>query len=295
MKGSLEKYLYFNTISSKNDRPRDEGEETDTKKRKQAAEDAITAKKSYQRLFLGETATTGDVAASQTIIKVQGNEGIKVGGSGIGDVVNVVRKQEGEPVKVLPGFLDDHVVTSIGTFDSDGFYPITLTANVAGALDFSTDIGDFKDKELMKEYYYEFAGNDGSNNGTGDKDTSRLGQQVCYPVERLKGMVMVSAGKEYKEVSGATREGGNDLVVLIFEPLLGSPSEFENSGGEENWDQIFLEITKGKQKEVVESLCRRINGARNFDNGFIVVFDDIEQDFVSTNIVACHANLAVNK
>lgn len=311
MKGSLEKYLFFNTLDSKDERPRDDQEETSVAARELAAEEAITDKAVYHRLFKGRTATSGDIAAGQKIIKVRSVKGIKGGGTNVGDVVTIVDKKR---TKILTGFVDGGVVDSIGSIDAAGFYPITLVANVDGALDYSASITDTElylsggglpsysssavpgngDKDA-DDIWVQFSGNNGSNGAGGDKDIVGRAQQACYPVERFKGYLMEPESKSYTGQDGKRRAAGAGVLVMVFEPLIGSWSEFEDSASEDNWDYVFLKVTPGKQKEVMRHISQHINGNRNIDDGFIVVFDDIEKETVSPFILGCAVVLAPNK
>ena len=302
MKGGLEKYLFFNTLEAKISRPRDESGETDEATRKAAAEEAVTATKVYHPLFKGLTATSGDVAAGgNKVIKVRGIKGIKPGGAGVGDIVNVVDRKRNP---ILTSFIQNHVVNSVNTTENAaGFFEVTLVANV-GALDYSADVVALEsyttllqgnDDKNHDNIFYEFSANDGSDGKGDDKDVTVRAQQVCYPVERFKGYLLESSDKEYEAANGRTRAAGKAVLVMVFEPLLGSWSEFENSTAEDNWDYVYLAVTAGKQKEVMRDISHRINGHQNLDDGFIVVFDDIEKEKASPHILAIASTLAANK
>ena len=302
MKGGLEKYLFFNTLEAKISRPRDESGETDEATRKAAAEEAVTATKVYHPLFKGLTATSGDVAAGgNKVIKVRGIKGIKPGGAGVGDIVNIVDRKRNP---ILTSFIQNHVVASVNTTENAaGFFEVTLVANV-GALDYSADVVALEsyttllqgnDDKNHDNIFYEFSANDGSDGKGDDKDVTVRAQQVCYPVERFKGYLLESSDKEYEAANGRTRAAGKAVLVMVFEPLLGSWSEFENSTAEDNWDYVYLAVTAGKQKEVMRDISHRINGHQNLDDGFIVVFDDIEKEKASPHILAIASTLAANK
>jgi len=303
MKGGLEKYLFFNTLEARISRPRDESGETDEATRKAAAEEAVTASKVYHPVFKGITATSGDVAAGDNkVIKVRGIKGIKAGGANVGDIVNIVDRKRNY---ILTSFIQNHVVASVNTTENAaGYFEVTLVAAPTNALDYSADVvANANYTELWQGHddknndniYYEFTGNDGSDGKGDDKDVTVRAQQVCYPVERFKGYMMESQSKEYEAANGRTRAAGKGVLVMVFEPLLGSPAEFEDSTSEDNWDYIYLAITAGKQKEVMRDISNKINGHRNLDDGFIVVFDDIEKEKVSPHILAIASTLAPNK
>lgn len=307
MKGSLEKYLFFNTTESKEGRPRDEKDEINDAAREAQAELAFTATEVYHKLYKGLTATSGDIAAGQQIIKVRSISKVKGGGANVGDVVTVIdEKRNGILEEFIPA--SGGVVDSIGNFvayndaGTGGYYPVTLVANVAGDLDYSADITDAigPGSEIERDKYsdniwYKFSGNDGSNGGGGDKDPTTRAQLGCYPVERFKGYLIEDDGKSYEGGTGATRAAGRGVLIMVFEPLIGSGTDTVDGTTDANWDYVYLRVTSGKQKEVMKSISQHINGSRNTDDGFITIFDDIAKETVSPHILAAAIQLAVNK
>ena len=265
MKGGLEKYLYFNSVKLERDEPIGrEGYRT--------TNDIDDAEAAVFNSTTVKHESIADFSASQAIFKVKGAEGVVV------DDTIVVVDSNGE---VVEGLIDAGVVNAIASIDADLNYSITMDANVTGAL-------------VRADRYtpvYAVFTTPGS-----PKDPTRQAQAVCYPAERLKGYLLEPVEKTVKDPkSGETKTSGRDTLVMVFEPLIGSPSEFENSTTELNWDYVYLTCTPGSQRKVVQAISHAINGNRNLDHGFISVFDGVTGDHVSQDITNAVPIIATNK
>ena len=266
MKGSLEKYLYFNGAEKAKSKPRKE--DANSRSDREATETAVYEDtKVYHKI-------EASFSAEQAIFKVKGTNGIA-----IDDTIRVVN-EDGE---VVSGFINagsDAVVNAIdSSAQSDGFYRITMDGNVTGA--FVLD----ENGPLWAEF----------TASSGDKDPTFQAQAICYPVERFKGYLVESASKEVVDPkTGETKTAGRDMLIMVFEPLIGAPDGDAGTAANLEWDYVYLSVTAGKQRQVIADISRAINGDRNYDDGFISVFDGLLKTKASEHITGATAVLSSN-
>jgi len=264
------KFLYFNTGEYRESDPKGggggEGGYT-TKQERQAAKEAMYANTTVKHRVVA------DFAGSQAVFKVKGTSGILVD-----DQVSMVNAEGVAIVGFIAGS-ETQLVASISSIDADGNYSVTMDSNVTGVYDLSED----------GEVWVEFT------TPTDPKDPTPRGAEMCYPIERFKGFLTEAESRETQSTwNGEKRTGGRDGIMLVFEPLIGAPESTVTDNPTEHWDYVWLVINPGKQKDVISTICRYINGNRNKNDGFISVYDNIMKDSVSNDIIGCIAQLAVS-
>ena len=60
---------------------------------------------------------------------------------------------------------------------------------------------------------------------------------------------------------------------------------------EDNIDLITLTITADKEKDVMSEIARAINATASYNDGLIVVCDDVNSKFLHKNILSCTITL----
>tara|TARA_Y100001938_G_scaffold141791_1_gene212110 strand:- start:450 stop:848 length:399 start_codon:yes stop_codon:yes gene_type:complete len=96
---------------------------------------------------------------------------------------------------------------------------------------------------------------------------------VAIPVERFKGFRNVSDTAAVNE------------LTMEFDPMIGYSGAHDDATFVA--DNVKLEITDNKHKEVMEDILNLIHGTHS--DGFIVVADDSNSVYASANIIACTA------
>tara|TARA_Y100000401_G_C8136261_1_gene132632 strand:- start:21 stop:431 length:411 start_codon:yes stop_codon:yes gene_type:complete len=106
---------------------------------------------------------------------------------------------------------------------------------------------------------------------------------VIFPVSKLKGMVMGDMA-----VTGAIT-ADEDRFAITFEPMAISPGGGENQALTNNVDIVNIDITTDNNaKAVMAEIVRAINGNRNTDDGFIIVFDAVTGESIHPDIEGIH-------
>ena len=106
---------------------------------------------------------------------------------------------------------------------------------------------------------------------------------VIFPVSKLKGMVMGDMA-----VTGAIT-ADEDRFAITFEPMAISPGGGENQALTNNVDIVNIDITTDNgAKAVMAEIVRAINGNRNTDDGFIIVFDAVTGESIHPDIEGIH-------
>jgi len=106
---------------------------------------------------------------------------------------------------------------------------------------------------------------------------------VIFPVSKLKGMVMGDMA-----VTGAI-SADDDRFAMTFEPMAISPGGGENQALTNNVDIVNIDITTDNgAKAVMAEIVRAINGNRNTDDGFIIVYDAVTGESIHSDIEGIH-------
>ena len=106
---------------------------------------------------------------------------------------------------------------------------------------------------------------------------------VIFPVSKLKGMVMGDIA-----VTGAI-SADDDRFAMTFEPMAISPGGGENQALTNNVDIVNIDITTDNgAKAVMAEIVRAINGNRNTDDGFIIVYDAVTGESIHSDIEGIH-------
>tara|TARA_R100001198_G_scaffold43664_1_gene24233 strand:+ start:84 stop:494 length:411 start_codon:yes stop_codon:yes gene_type:complete len=106
---------------------------------------------------------------------------------------------------------------------------------------------------------------------------------VIFPVSKLKGMVMGDMA-----VTGAIT-ADEDRFAITFEPMAISPGGGENQALTNNVDIVNIDITTDNNaKAVMAEIVRAINGNRNTDDGFIIVYDAVTGESIHSDIEGIH-------
>ena len=106
---------------------------------------------------------------------------------------------------------------------------------------------------------------------------------VIFPVSKLKGMVMGDMA-----VTGAIT-ADDDRFAMTFEPMAVSPGGGENQALTNNIDIVNIDITTDNNaKAVMAEIVRAINGNRNTDDGFIIVYDAVTGESIHSDIEGIH-------
>ena len=93
---------------------------------------------------------------------------------------------------------------------------------------------------------------------------------ATYPASRLIGMTCASDG----------------ALLMRFESSIGS---FGTDGAAN--DLVTLTITADKEKDVMSEISRAINATASYNDGLIVVCDDVNSKFLHENILSCAITL----
>ena len=95
---------------------------------------------------------------------------------------------------------------------------------------------------------------------------------MAVPVERLKGF----------RANGTTTQ-----LLMEFDPMLGYAAGDAAGTHDDTFvgDSVLLTVTANKQKEVMDDILGLIHGTHS--DGFIVIADDSNSVYASTNISAC--------
>ena len=106
---------------------------------------------------------------------------------------------------------------------------------------------------------------------------------VIFPASKLKGMVMGDMA-----VTGAISTD-EDRFAMTFEPMAISPGGGENQALTNNVDIVNIDITTDNNaKAVMSEIVRAINGNRNTDDGFIIVYDAVTGESIHPDIEGIH-------
>ena len=93
---------------------------------------------------------------------------------------------------------------------------------------------------------------------------------ATYPASRLLGMTCA----------------GDGALLLKFEG-----SAMDTTVEEDNIDLVTLTITADKEKDVMSEIARAINATASYNDGLIVVCDDVNSKFLHANILSCAITL----
>ena len=93
---------------------------------------------------------------------------------------------------------------------------------------------------------------------------------AMYPVSRLLGVTCA----------------GDATVLMKFEG-----SAMDTTVEEDNIDLITLTITADTEKAVMSEIARAINATASYNDGLIVVCDDVNSKFLHKNILSCAITL----
>ena len=93
---------------------------------------------------------------------------------------------------------------------------------------------------------------------------------ATYPASRLIGMTCA----------------GDGALLMRFESSIGS---FGTDGAAN--DLVTLTITADKEKDVMSEISRAINATASYNDGLIVVCDDVNSKFLHANILSCAITL----
>jgi hypothetical protein len=93
---------------------------------------------------------------------------------------------------------------------------------------------------------------------------------ATYPASRLLGMTCA----------------GDGALLLKFEG-----SAMDTTVEEDNIDLITLTITADTEKAVMSEIARAINATASYNDGLIVVCDDVNSKFLHKNILSCTITL----
>ena len=106
---------------------------------------------------------------------------------------------------------------------------------------------------------------------------------VIFPVSKLKGMVMGDMA-----VTGTITADDNRFAIT-FEPMAVSPGGGENQALTNNVDLVNIDLTTDNNaKAVMAEIVRAINGNRNTDDGFIIVYDAVTGESIHPDISGIH-------
>tara|TARA_A100001391_G_C4838942_1_gene216382 strand:- start:61 stop:423 length:363 start_codon:yes stop_codon:yes gene_type:complete len=97
-------------------------------------------------------------------------------------------------------------------------------------------------------------------------------------------VVMVAASS----VSHYEMRNATDLRIYLKETI----GQEVLGGDGDNFNEIALDITSGKHKEVMEAIAGAINAASAINSPFVVIADSENSKFVSPHIAAC-ASIAI--
>ena len=78
-----------------------------------------------------------------------------------------------------------------------------------------------------------------------------------------------------------------DTLHMRFSPLRRSALVTSPGAVGEETDDVTLTVVAGTQKSVMASILDKINEPISRDNGFIVVADVMNSDFLNSNITSC--------
>jgi hypothetical protein len=93
---------------------------------------------------------------------------------------------------------------------------------------------------------------------------------ATYPASRLLGMTCA----------------GDGALLIKFEG-----SAADTTVEEDNIDLVTLTITADKEKDVMSEIARAINATASYNDGLIVVCDDVNSVFLHKNILSCAITL----
>jgi hypothetical protein len=93
---------------------------------------------------------------------------------------------------------------------------------------------------------------------------------ATYPASRLLGMTCA----------------GDGALLIKFEG-----SAADTTLEEDNIDLVTLTITADKEKDVMSEIARAINATASYNDGLIVVCDDVNSVFLHKNILSCAITL----
>ena len=93
---------------------------------------------------------------------------------------------------------------------------------------------------------------------------------ATYPASRLLAMTCA----------------GDATLLLKFEG-----SVADTTVEEDNIDLITLTITSDKEKDVMSEIARAINATASYNDGLIVVCDDVNSKFLHKDILSCTITL----
>tara|TARA_R100001163_G_C5005622_1_gene153256 strand:+ start:542 stop:871 length:330 start_codon:yes stop_codon:yes gene_type:complete len=93
---------------------------------------------------------------------------------------------------------------------------------------------------------------------------------ATYPASRLLGMTCA----------------GDGALLMRFESSIGS---FGTDGAAN--DLVTLTITADTEKAVMSEISRAINATSSYNDGLIVVCDDVNSKFLHKNILSCAITL----
>ena len=135
----------------------------------------------------------------------------------------------------------------------------------------------------MEKYLYfrtvaDVDGDDGDVSSGAISDCS----SGCWPVSAFRGMKVTSAS----------------AITMYFTGTQNSLADGAASQAENTSDNVIINVTAGRMREVMTSLIDKINEPVSRDNGFVVVADDVttnlanetvSAEYVSSHITSCGA------
>ena len=104
-----------------------------------------------------------------------------------------------------------------------------------------------------------------------DQDFDNIANLYATPVSAFRGFNMESS-------SGTTQ------IYLYFEPQRMQGLDTTNDANA--YDRVLLNINTNKHKEVIAGIIQAINGTGPSKDGFIVIADDMNSKYASTDITS---------
>ena len=92
---------------------------------------------------------------------------------------------------------------------------------------------------------------------------------ACFPASQLLGMTCA----------------GDGALILSFVNTLGP------NASEDKRSIVTLTITADTEKAVMSEIARAVNATASYNDGLIVVCDDVNSTFLHKNILSCAINL----
>ncbi len=110
----------------------------------------------------------------------------------------------------------------------------------------------------MDKFLYFMEETDGAFNDANDA--------MCRPVSQFRGFGIVAS---------------TTSLELHFDSMLGTGADIAAV------DKVVLTVTANSQKKVIQDIVKAINSASFKDEGFVVIADDTNSVFASSDITGC--------